>query len=125
MTIYIPFRPDSGYTIVFIKKVFKGQLKYHTTRLYDDTWYFRGPIVLGTAEFINTPRESWYDDARYDGMSADGQRATFQYGPVNAGGPINRGGRKRLGDWSTNEWKTLPAGVQVESRQMDSSETSK
>jgi hypothetical protein len=124
MNISIP-AVGPEYDVVYIKKFFKGHLKYRTTHLYDDTWYFRN-YDLRSSQLINTPRERWYDDALYEGMSADGQRATFQYGPVNAGGPIDRGGGgERLGVWSRNEWKTLPAGVQVESGQMDLSETSK
>jgi hypothetical protein len=110
--VYIPFRPNSGYTIVYIKKVFKGQLKYRTTHLYDTTWFRR--CRWFTCEYVNSPREAWYDDARYEGVSADGQRATFQYGPVETPGTgkLRTGGGMR--GWDQNEWKSLPKGVQVE-----------
>jgi hypothetical protein len=36
--VYIP--ASTGYTVVHIKKVFKGQLRYRTTRLYDRTWFY-------------------------------------------------------------------------------------
>jgi hypothetical protein len=114
-TIYIPFRSSPGYTIVYIKKVFKGQLKYRTTRLYDDTWIHYCSFFMN-CKYINTPREGWVDEARYDGVSADGKRATFRYGPVATPGkewkrpgsvPVSRG-------WIDNEWEKLPVGVQVE-----------
>jgi hypothetical protein len=110
----ISFPHSSGYTVVHIKKVFKGQLKYRTTRLYDDTW-IHYCYNWFSCEFINNPREGWVDDARYDGVSADGQRATFQYGPVGTPGrKWKRPGRVRLGErWTRNEWDSLPAGVQV------------
>jgi hypothetical protein len=119
-TIHIPFRPNSGYTIVHIKKVFKGQLKYRTTHLYDDSWrrrckWWRGDGVgpYGCV-IVKTPRENWMDDARYDGVSADGRRATFQYGPVETPEmrKLRTGGGMR--GWDQNEWKSLPKGVQVE-----------
>jgi hypothetical protein len=112
--IYIP--ASSGYTIVHIKKVFKGQLKYRTTHHYDDTWFIRCKWWRGDGVgpygcvIVKTPREAWYDDARYDGVSADGKRATFEHGPVNSPG-------KDHGDysasWVNDEWRKLPKGVQV------------
>jgi hypothetical protein len=103
-----------GYTALFIKKVFKGQLKYRTIRLYDDTWIYYCPDFL-KCKFTNSPRESWYHDACYDGVSADGQQATFQYGPVTAPGkPGKNPGRVSWGgNWREDEWKNLPVGVQV------------
>jgi hypothetical protein len=105
--VYIPAAP--GYTIVHIKKVFKGQLRYRTTRLYDGTWYHTCYNFL-ECEFRNNPREGWYDDARYDGVSADGQVATFQYGPVETPGMRTQGGMR---GWAGDEWKNIPVGVQV------------
>jgi hypothetical protein len=111
--IYVP-TSISGYTIVHIKKVFKGQLKYRTTRLYDDTW-IRYCLGLFNCEFINTPREGWVDEARFDGVSNDGKRATFQYGPIATPGKEWKGpGRVPVAEgWFNNEWKKLPVGVQV------------
>jgi hypothetical protein len=106
--IYVP--PSiSGYTVVHIKKVFKGQLKYRTTRLYDGTWYescrwWGGESRCCGCEIIKTPRIGWVDEARFDGVSADGKRATFQYGPVGNG----------VRDWANKEWDKLPVGVQIE-----------
>jgi hypothetical protein len=116
--IYIP--TSSGYTVVHVEKVFKGQLKYRTTHLYNDTWFFRCYNFLSKCEYSNTPREGWVDDARYDGVSADGKRATFQYGPVATPGIewIKPGGDRdtmSVADgWVRNKWRSLPVGVQVE-----------
>jgi hypothetical protein len=118
--IYVPY--ISGYTIVHIKKVFKGQLKYRTIHLYDGTWYescrwWGGEgRAVGCEVIKNDPRESWRDEARYDGVSADGQRATFQYGPVAVPGRPSAGHEsfEQLLTWSKNEWAKLPVGVQVE-----------
>jgi hypothetical protein len=117
MPISVPTR--SGHMDVYITQVFKGQLKYRTTRLYDDTWIrFCGGWF--DCKFINNPREGWGDEARYDGVSADGRRATFQYGPVATPGKewIRPGGNRSTlsvaGDWLRNEWQKLPVGVQVD-----------
>jgi hypothetical protein len=77
--------------------------------LYDGTWYHTCYNFL-ECEFRNNPREGWYDDARYDGVSADGQVATFQYGPVETPGKRTQGGMR---GWPGEEWKKLPVGVQV------------
>jgi len=113
MTVFIPTR--SGHMDVYITKVFKGQLKYRTTRLYDDTW-INYCYSFFSCEYINDPREGWVDDARFDGVSADGKRATFHYGPVaTPGKEWTRPGRVRVADkWFENEWENLPKGVQVE-----------
>jgi hypothetical protein len=106
--IFIPI--SSGRMDVYIKKVFKGQLKYRTVHLHDDTWYlrcswWRGETGGDGCKFIKaSPREVWVDEARYDGVSADGKRATFQYGPVGSGWDW----------WTRDEWEKLPKGVQVE-----------
>jgi hypothetical protein len=112
--VYIP--ASTGYTVVHIKKVFKGQLRYRTTRLYDRTWFFACYNFLSACEFNDEPREAWYDDARYDGASADGQRATFRYGPVPTPRQPWRSpyGIESLAAWYRHEWKNLPVGVQVE-----------
>jgi hypothetical protein len=112
-TIYIPC--SSGYTIVHITKVFKGQLKYRTTRLYDDTWIHHCYDFL-SCRYTNAPREGWMDEARYNGVSADGQRATFQYGPVATPGMVWTGPATHYsaGNWSDREWEKLPRGVQLD-----------
>jgi hypothetical protein len=113
MTVFIP--TSSGHMDVYITKVFKGQLKYRTTRLYDDTWVHYCYNFL-SCEYTNSPREGWMDDARYDGTSADGQRATFQYGPVATPGKVWTGPTSHYSanDWSVHEWGNLPKGVRVE-----------
>jgi hypothetical protein len=108
----IYFQSSSGHTLVHIKKVFKGQLKYRTVRLYDDTWFHRCYDWF-KCEYTNRPRERWCDEALYEGVSADGQRTTFQYGPVSAPDreyALSCGGMR---GWAENEWKNLPVGVQV------------
>jgi hypothetical protein len=113
MPISVPTR--SGHMDVYITQVFKGQLKYRTTRLYDDTWIrFCGGWF--DCKFINNPREGWVDEARYDGVSADGRRATFQYGPVSTPGRAWEGPGSVVVSrgWIESEWNRLPRGVQVE-----------
>jgi hypothetical protein len=112
MTISLPI--SSGHDDVYITQVFKGQLKYRTTRLYDDTWVHRCYNFL-SCEYTNAPREGWVDEARYDGVSSDGRRATFQYGPVGTPGQAWTGltSHYSAGDWSDREWEKLPLGVQV------------
>jgi hypothetical protein len=112
--IYVPY--VSGYTVVHIKKDFKGQLKYRTVHLYDGTWYqycrwWGGEGRCCGCEIIKTPREGWIDEARYEGVSADGKKATFQYGPVETHKEKWTGGGMR--GWSHDEWAKLPVGVQV------------
>jgi hypothetical protein len=122
MTIFTPV--SSGYMDVYITKVFKGQLKYRTVHLYDGTWYescrwWRGDGVGPYGcETVKTPRETWVDEARFDGVSADGKQATFQYGPVETPGLSRKmysgsGSLKLLGDWVSSEWRNLPEGVQI------------
>ncbi|MDR0578248.1 MAG: hypothetical protein LBI87_12145, partial [Candidatus Accumulibacter sp.] len=82
-SIYIP--TSSGHTVAHIKKVFKGQLKYRTTHLYDDSWFHRCYNWF-SCEYTNTPREIWCDEALYEGISADGRQASFKYGPVTTPG---------------------------------------
>jgi hypothetical protein len=88
-------------------------LRYRTTYVYDGTWfYYNYDFFKG--EFSNTPRDGWYDDARYDGVSADGRVATFQYGPVaNLGKKWSGPNIPFSVDWVGNEWRSLPVGVQV------------
>jgi hypothetical protein len=64
---------------------------------------------------VRDPREGWYDEARYDGVSADGQMAIFQYGPVpTPKQPWSpRGGNELIVDWKNLEWNNIPVGVQV------------
>jgi hypothetical protein len=101
---------------VHIKKVFKGQLKYRTIHLYDGIWIRRCPDHFGCG-YTNTPREGWANEARYEGVSADGWRATFQYGPVSMPGMVwtGIGTYYSAEDWFDQEWRKLPSGgVQVD-----------
>jgi hypothetical protein len=108
MTVLIPTR--SGHMDVYITKVFKGQLKYREIYLYDGTW-FQDCRWFMRCKYVSTPRTNRLDEARFDGVSADGQRATFQYGPVATRGKGWAGGMR---GWDQNEWDKLPKGVQVE-----------
>jgi hypothetical protein len=89
-------------------------LRYRTTHLYDDTW-FHYCYNWCSCEYTNRPREIWKDDARYDGVSANGQQATFQYGPVDTPEQpwSHPAGRALLVAWADSEWKKLPVGVQI------------
>jgi hypothetical protein len=86
------------YTVIHVKKVFKGQLKYRTTRLYDETWYWHNSSFL-SYELIDTPRIAWVDEARFDGVSADGKRATYQSGPERTLGKSQWGARRVINHW--------------------------
>jgi hypothetical protein len=110
--VYVP--ASSGYTVIHIKKVFKGQLRYRTTHLRDSTW-FHYCYNWFSCEYANNPRENRYIDARYDGISADGQVATFLYGPVDTSKePWRRpAGMYQIEEWSEKEWERLPVGVQI------------
>jgi hypothetical protein len=70
---------------------------------------------LSACEFSNKLREAWYDDARYDGASTDGQKATFLYGPVPTPEQPWRDpyGIESLAAWYRHEWRNLPVGVRV------------
>jgi hypothetical protein len=96
----------SEYTGVHVNKVFKGQLKYRTTRLYDDTWYWHNSSFL-SYELIDTPRIAWIDEARFEGVSADGKRAIYRSGPERTPGK-GQWGAARV----TNYWPlAAPKGI--------------
>ncbi|GHU17457.1 hypothetical protein FACS189475_01310 [Betaproteobacteria bacterium] len=106
-----------AFAPIRLGRVFKGQLKYHTTHLYDDTWIHYCSFFMH-CEYINTLREGWVDNARFDGVSADGKKATFQYGPLyTPGKKWNGPGSTAVNEydsWIKNEWNKLPVGMQVE-----------
>jgi hypothetical protein len=117
-SIYTP--TSTGYTVVHIKKVFKGQLRYRTNHLRDGTWFVRcrwwgAESGVGCNLVRDRPREGWYDEARYDGVSVDGKQATFQYGPVSTPGEPWRhpSGNQSIINWREQEWASLPVGVRV------------
>jgi hypothetical protein len=102
---------SSGYTVVNIKKIFKGQLKYRTICLHGANC--KPPLYCDKK---NTSHERWIDEMRFDGISVDGKRATFQYGPIDTPckPPVGADNQKRFKEWIDNEWKSLPLSVQVE-----------
>jgi hypothetical protein len=118
--IYAPGR--DGYTLVHIKKIFKGPLKYREIRLHDDNWIHRSPFWVPEKAHART---IGLLEARFDGVSADGRRATFQYGPWLGREeswfwiriPSDEFGAedsRRMERWIAEAWDKLPVGVQVE-----------
>jgi hypothetical protein len=113
----------AGYTLVRIKKVFKGQLKYRWIRLRDDNRIHRSPF-RGLEEA--PARNFELIEARFDGVSADGRRATFQYGPFKGSeeawfwssgfrsDELGAEDYRRMEHWIAEAWDKLPLGVQVE-----------
>jgi hypothetical protein len=113
---------SSGYTVVSIKKVFKGSLKYRGIRLHDDNWIHRSPFW--GLEKAPT-RHIGLQEARFEGVSAEGRRATFQYGPWLGSGKswfwisipsdvLGAEDYRRMERWIAEAWEKLPVGVQVE-----------
>jgi hypothetical protein len=111
----------AGYTLVRIKKVFQGPLKYREIRLRDDNRIHRSPFWgLEKAP----ARHFTLVEARFDGVSADGRRATFQYGPFDGseeqwfwgtpGFDLGAEDYRRMAHWIAEAWDKLPVGVQVE-----------
>jgi hypothetical protein len=110
------------YTLVRIKKIFKGQLRYRGIHLRDDNWIHRSPfwgLEKAPARHIGLL------EARFDGVSADGRRATFQYGPWFGSEEswfwiripsdvLGAEDYRRMEHWIAEAWDRLPVGVQVE-----------
>lgn len=97
-----------------IKRVCKGQTKYRTVRLFDDS-----PVQVCSGLNCRTttePREAWIDEARSDAVCQDGKKVSFQYGPV--GSRNGREGRspKRgyFDEWLRDAWDKIPRGVRFE-----------
>jgi hypothetical protein len=113
LTLSVP--RDSGYSLVAIKRVCKGQLQHRTVRLYDD-----GPVRLGQGYqtwISREPREMWIDEAQINARCGDGNGAVFQYGPLPAPGKEARTVVTGYFDqWFKNAWDKLPKGVQLTSR---------
>lgn len=99
---------------VEIKRVCKGQAKYRTVRLFDDS-----PVRTGSGfktKVTREPRELWIDEAKIEATCGDGRKAVFQYGPTGS----KSGGKPRFvvtgyfDDWLYEAWKKLDVGVQFE-----------
>lgn len=99
----------SGVTAYEIKRVCKGQAKYRTVRLFDDS-----PVQICSGVKCSVSRgisEAWVEDARIDAVCRDGKKASFQYGPV-----VQKGHSPKHGyfdRWLLEAWDKLPVGVQL------------
>jgi hypothetical protein len=112
---------SSGYTAVTLEKVFKGQLKSREIRLCDE-----GRRTGSGSGAKKAVCEMPLQEARFEGMSADGRRATFQYGPLDVSWLAPRTPDKiaerwiavdkyrNAERWIAEAWEKLPVGVQVE-----------
>jgi hypothetical protein len=116
--IFTPYQ--SGYSLVEIKRVCKGQAKYRTVRLFDDSPVQRCTWAPISCEMTSTPREGWVDEAKIEAVCPDGKTATFQYGPVASrngkewSGPLGGSGAgSNFDSWVTAFWNKLPVGVQL------------
>jgi hypothetical protein len=88
---------SSGYTAVSLEKVFKGQLKSREIRLCDEgrrTGSSSGPKKAAC--------EIPLQEARFEGVSADGRRATFQYGPLDVSWLAPPTRSRSAGSWWTS-----------------------
>lgn len=99
---------------VEIKRVCKGQTKYRTVRLFDDS-----PVQVCAGlncRITNEAREAWVDEARIDAACQDGKKVSFQYGPIDSrNGKTGRSPKRGYFDeWLRDAWDKVPAGVQVE-----------
>lgn len=96
-----------------IKRVCKGQLKYRTVRLFDDspTQICSGLNCYTTRE----KREVWLDEAKIEARCPDNKIATFEYGPVDSfnGKEISDPIQGYFDEWYKAAWRKLPVGVQL------------
>ena len=109
--IFIPYQ--SGYSQVEIKRVCKGQLKYRTVRLFDDS-----PVRTGSGlrtRVTQEPRQLWIAEAKLEAKCQDGKQAVFHYGPsgTSEGGEPNFVVHGYFDDWLSEAWDKLPVGVQL------------
>lgn len=105
---------ESGYSLVEIKRVCKGQAQYRTVRLFDDS-----PVQIcsGINCRVSTEeREAWVDEARIDAVCQDGKKVNFQYGPIgSSNGKAGRSPKRGYFDeWFHAAWSKIPEGVQFE-----------
>ena len=99
---------------VEIKRVCKGQARYRTVRLFDDS-----PVQIcsGMNCRVSTEeREAWVDEARIDAVCQDGKKVNFQYGPIgSSNGKAGRSPKRGYFDeWFHAAWSKIPEGVQFE-----------
>lgn len=105
--IFTPYK--NGYSLVEIKRVCKGQAKYRTVRLFDDS-----PVQICSGVNCRVSRginEAWAEEARIDAVCQDGKKASFQYGPIGDRGHSSQHGY--FDRWFYEAWKKLPVGVQL------------
>ena len=105
--IYVP--TESGYSLIEIERVCKGQAKYRTVRLFDDS-----PVQICSGANCRVSRgisEAWVEEARIDAVCQDGKKASFQYGPVGDRGHSSLHGY--FDRWFLEAWDKLPVGVQL------------
>lgn len=110
--VFTPYQ--SGYSLVEIKRVCKGQAQYRTVRLFDDS-----PVQIcsGVNCRVSTEeREAWVDEARIDAVCQDGKKVNFQYGPIgSSNGKAGRSPKRGYFDeWFHAAWSKIPEGVQFE-----------
>lgn len=97
-----------------IKLVCKGQTKYRTVRLFDDS-----PVQVCSGlncRVTTEAREAWIDEARIDAVCKDGKKVSFQYGPIGSrNGKEGRSPKRGYFDeWLLKAWGKLTTGVQFE-----------
>lgn len=111
-TLYVSHA--AGTTALEIKRVCKGPTQYRTVRLFDDS-----PVEVGPAfrtQVTREPREAWIDEAKIEGVCADGRKAIFQYGPI----PSSNGKTWKelvqgyFDDYFRDAWKKVSKGVYFE-----------
>lgn len=100
-----------------IKRVCKGQTKYRTVRLFDDS-----PVQVCSGlncRVTTEAREAWIDEARIDAVCQDGKKVSFQYGPIGSrNGKEGRSPKRGYFDeWLLKAWDKIPRGVRLEGNQ--------
>lgn len=109
-----PPKPLGGYSVLEIKRVCKGQSKFRTVRLFDDS-----PVRIwrGVDSYVSKePREAWIDEAKSEAVCQDGRKVTFEYGPTGShNGKVGRSPVQGYFDnWLRDAWDKVPKGVQFE-----------
>jgi len=111
--IYVP--NDAGYySVLEIKRVCKGEARYRTVRLFDDS-----PVRVCRGldcSVSREPREDWTDEARIEAACQDGRKVSFTYGPTYtiSGKDQRTQVRGYFDAWYRDAWKKIPLGVQFE-----------
>lgn len=112
VTLYVSHA--DGLTALEIKRVCKGQTKYRTVRLFDDS-----PVQVCSGlncRVTTEAREAWIDEARIDAVCNDGKKVSFQYGPIGSrNGKEGRSPKRGYFDeWLLKAWDKIPRGVRFE-----------